>query len=243
MRPSRSGAIQCASFMAKAQCLPVVLTVQKHADAVIAAAICLSLISSVRRMPSNNSAWCRWLHITGCIQSISLHGRCSRCSVPCACPCTQRRPASRRGRPLHAAHSDAVAVSLPRTSSSTIVPVAIVWRPGPYRAAGLSSITIIGTLIATTGSDQKRCQTEGPCNMVPFGAQPSAAAGGAWLAKTLTRYSVPARCYEPAVPSLSTEDIIMMSLRFSQHSRTWPTASASGLVGFSTGVSCRYRAM
>lgn len=92
----------------------------------------------LRRMPSNDSAWCTLLHITGCIQSISLHGRWpSRCSVPCACPCTQRRPASRRGRSLHAAHSDAVAASLPRASSSTIVPVAIVCRPGPYRAVAV----------------------------------------------------------------------------------------------------------
>lgn len=75
------------------------------------------------------------------------------------------------------------------------------------------------------------------------GVQPSAAAGGARLAETLTRYSVPAGCYEPAVPSLSTGNIIMMSLRFSQRSRTRPTASASGLVASCYGVFCRYRAM
>lgn len=47
----------------------------------------------LRRMPSNDSAWCTLLHITGCIQSISLHGRwSSRCSVPCACPCTYTAP-------------------------------------------------------------------------------------------------------------------------------------------------------
>lgn len=168
MRPSRSGAIRCASFMAKNP-MPACLSYwREHASAVIAAAICLSLISSrlygaCRVMIALGRY--RLLHITGCIQSISLHGRwSSRCSVPCACPCTQRRPASRRGRPLHAAHSDAVAASLPRTSSSsTIVPVAIVCRPGLI-AQLLSSNTTIGTLIA---SDQKRCQTEGPCNIVP----------------------------------------------------------------------------
>lgn len=88
-----------------------------------------SLISSVRRMPRNDSAGHRLLHITtaGCVQSAAAC-MCSVLALPCAhvhvhaAPFLEVRPAA----PCR--HSYAVAASLFRTSS-TIVPV-IVCRPG-----------------------------------------------------------------------------------------------------------------
>lgn len=139
MRPSRSGAIQCASFMAKSPMPAYRSYSTEHANAVIAAAICLSLIClyGACRVMIALGAHCSILPVAF-NQSACMDGgpRAALCPAPVHVH-TQRRPASRRGRSLHAAHSDAVAASLPRASSSTIVPVAIVCRPGPYRAVAV----------------------------------------------------------------------------------------------------------
>lgn len=98
MRPGRSGAIQCASFMAKVQ-YPVFLLQSATPLSLLLSAYLLSHLY-IRRMPSNDSTWFRMLHITGCIQISSLHA--SRCSVPCACTCTcNALPLGAAGHSIH----------------------------------------------------------------------------------------------------------------------------------------------
>lgn len=91
-------------------------------------------------------------------------------------------------------------------------------QPNPYHAAaGRQSRQLARSLSMTKGAAKPRARATW---FRGGAAQPSSAAGGARLAETLTQYPVPARGYEPAVPSLSISNIMMMSLRFSQHSRT-----------------------
>jgi hypothetical protein len=154
-------------FMAKAQCLPFVLTAESMRAplSLLLSAYLLSCLygacrvmialgteCSILPVAFNQPAWTMVLTLLRALR-LSMY--------------SQRRPASRR-RPVHATHSDAVAVSLPRTSSSTIVPVAIVLSAWPLSRSCWSVVNHDNRHAHCWDRKcPKGCQTEGPCDIVP----------------------------------------------------------------------------